>query len=118
MAQIIVEKIITETSVQVEHLANRDRGTKGFGSTDLNPRRTIKSNPTIPQICFLHAHHKDNQYFDKADLARHLRAQRNKLMMTNTGITRIDMRKYNKKCIEKFTKPASRTKNGGKGKGN
>ena len=37
MAQIIVEKINTETAVQVEHLANTDRGTKGFGSTDLNP---------------------------------------------------------------------------------
>ena len=65
MAQIIVEKINTETAVQVEHLANTDRGTKGFGSTDLNPRRTIKSNQTIPQISFLHANHKDNEYFDK-----------------------------------------------------
>ena len=61
MAQIIVEKINTETAVQVEHLANTDRGTKGFGTTDLNPRRTIKSNQTIPQISFLHANHKDNE---------------------------------------------------------
>ena len=48
IAQIIVEKMKTETAVQVEYLANTDRGTKGFGSTDLNPRRTIKTNPTIP----------------------------------------------------------------------
>ena len=93
MAQIIVEKINTETSVQVEHLANTDRGTKGFGSTDHNPRRNIKSNQTIPHISFLHANHKDNEYFDNADLARYLRAQRNKLMMTNAGITKVDMRK-------------------------
>ena len=38
IAQIIVEKIITEAAVQVEHLANTDRGTKGFGSTNLDPR--------------------------------------------------------------------------------
>ena len=77
MAQLIVEKINSETAVQVEHLAITDRGTKGFGSTDLNPRRTIKSHLTIPQISFLHANHKDNEYFDNAALANHLRAETN-----------------------------------------
>ena len=72
MAQIIVEKSNTETAVQVEHLANTDRGTKGFGSTDLNPGRTIKSHQTIPQMSFLHANNKDNECFDNADLARPL----------------------------------------------
>ena len=38
IAQIIVEKINTKAAVQVEHLANTDHGTRGFGSTDLNPR--------------------------------------------------------------------------------
>ena len=53
MAQIIVEKMNTEAALQVEHRANTDCGTKGFGSTDLNPRRTIKSNHTIPHIGFV-----------------------------------------------------------------
>ena len=48
MAQIIVEKIITETAVQVKHLPKTDRATKGFGSTDLDPKRTIQSNQTTP----------------------------------------------------------------------
>ena len=101
IAQIIVQKINTETAVQVEHLANTDRGTKGFGSTDLNPRRTINSNQTIPQIGFLHANHKYNEYFDNADQARHQRAQRNKLMMTNVVITKFKMSKYNTEFIER-----------------
>ena len=49
IASIIVEKINTETVVQVEYLANTDRGTKGFGSTDLNPRRTIKKIRPYPR---------------------------------------------------------------------
>ena len=69
IAQIIVEKINTEAAVQMEHLANTVPGTKDFGSTDLNPRRTIKSNQTIPQISFLHANHKGNEYFDNTDLS-------------------------------------------------
>ena len=44
IAQIIVEKINIEAAVKVEHLANTDRGTKDLGSTNLNRRRTIKSN--------------------------------------------------------------------------
>ena len=101
IALTLFEKINSETAVQVEDLANMDRGTKGFGRTDLNPRRTMKSNQTIPQICFLHANHKDNEYFDNADLARHLRPRRNKLMMTNEVITTADMRKYNTESIER-----------------
>ena len=50
----------------------------------------------------MHANHKDNEYFDNADLARHLRAQRNKLMMTNAVITKVDMRKYNTEFIERI----------------
>ena len=37
-----------------------------------------------------------------ADLARHLRAQRNKLRMTNAVITKVDMRKYNTEFIERI----------------
>ena len=101
IAQIIVEKINTEAAVQMEHLANTVPGTKGVGSTDLNPRRTIKSNQTIPQISFLHANYKENEYFDNTDLSRHLRAQRSKLMMTNTVVTKVDMGKYNADFIDK-----------------
>ena len=101
IAQSIVEKINTATAVQVEYCANTDRRTKVFGSNALNPRRTIKSNQTIPQISFLYANHKDNEYFDNADLARHLRAQRKKLMMTNAVITKVNMRKYTTEFIDR-----------------
>ena len=41
MAQIIVEKIKTETAVQVKHLPKTDRGTQGFGRTDSDPKPII-----------------------------------------------------------------------------
>src|ERR1700760_1464814 len=90
-----------QTAVQVKHLRKTDRGPQGFRSTDLDPRRIIQSNQTTPQICFLQANHEENEYFDNTDLARHLRAQRNKLMMSNAIITKVDMRKYNVEFIEK-----------------
>ena len=102
MAQIIVEKINTETAVQVNHLPKTDRGTQGFGSMDLDPKQIFQSNQTTPQICFLQPNHEENEYLDNADLARHLRAQRNKLMMTNAVVTKVDMRKYNVEVIERI----------------
>ena len=93
MAKIIVEKINIETAVQVKHLQKTNRGTQGFGSTDLDLKRIINSNQTTPPICILHANHEETEYFDNTDLARHLRAQGNKLMMSNAIITNVDMRK-------------------------
>ena len=77
-----------------------------MGSTDLDPMRIIQSNQTTSQICFLQANHKENEYFDNADLARYLRAQRNKLMMTNAVVTKVAMRKYNMEFIEKVPEPS------------
>ena len=99
--QIIGEKINTATAVEVKHLPNTDRGTQGFGSIDLDPKGIIQSNHTTPQICLLQADHKENKYFDNADLARNLRVQRNKLMMTNALVTKVNMRKYNLELIER-----------------
>ena len=101
IAEIIVEKINTETAVQVKHLPKTDRGTLGFASTDKDQKRIIQSNQTSPQICFLQANHEENEYFDNTDLARHLRDQGNKLMMSNAIITNVDMRKYNIEFIER-----------------
>ena len=101
IAQIIMEKINTETAVQVKHLPKTDTGTQGFGSTDLDPRRIIQSHQTTPQICFLHANHEENEYFDNKDLARHLRAQGNTLVMSNAIITKVDIRKYNVEFIDR-----------------
>ena len=67
MAQIRMEKINTETAVQVKHLPKTDRRTQGFGSTDLDPKRIIRSNQTTPQICFLQANREENKYFDNTD---------------------------------------------------
>ena len=67
----------------------------------MDPNRIIQSNETTPQICFLQANHEENEYFDHTDLARHLRAQNNKLMMSNAIITKVDMRKYNLEFIER-----------------
>jgi len=41
IAQMIIEKIDTMGVMEVDNLQISDRGNKGFGSTDLSPKRTI-----------------------------------------------------------------------------
>ena len=50
MAQMILEKINTETAVQVKHLPKTDRGTQCLGSTDLDLKQISQSYQTTPQV--------------------------------------------------------------------
>ena len=43
IAQLIVERIQTSEAVVVDKLVETERGTQGFGSTDLGPKRLITS---------------------------------------------------------------------------
>ena len=52
MAQIIVEKINTETAVQVKHLPKTDRGIQGFGSTDLDTSELSSQIKQHPRYVF------------------------------------------------------------------
>jgi len=98
---MIVEKIHTKDAIRVNDLATTIRGNKGFGSTDLTPKRTIQTQETRTQISFLQARHEENTFLDSTDLACHLSKQEDRLMMTRAVITKVDMRKYNADFIEK-----------------
>jgi len=41
IAQLIIEKITTSDMVEVDELELTERADRGFGSTDMSPKRTI-----------------------------------------------------------------------------
>ena len=73
IAQLIIKKIDTSDMMEVDDLEITERAEKGFDSTDMSPKRTTPVTDCKPMICFLQADHKDNEYFDAEDMARHLR---------------------------------------------
>jgi len=61
IAQMIIEKIDTSDMMEVDNLQITDRGNKGFGSTDLLPKRTIAVEQGGPIMCQLYADSWENR---------------------------------------------------------
>ena len=55
IAQLIVEKVANTDAMEVDDLEITGRGKKGFGSSDMNPKRSITAKEETIRICFLHA---------------------------------------------------------------
>ena len=68
IAQLIIEKIDTADMMEVGNLEVTKRADKGFGSTDMSPKRTPPVTDCKPIICFLQVNYQDNEYFDAEDM--------------------------------------------------
>jgi len=51
IAQMIIEKIEMSGIMEVDNPQIADRGNKGFGSTDLSPKRAIAVERVLPIMC-------------------------------------------------------------------
>ena len=54
IAQLIVEKVANADALEVDDLGITERGKMGFGSSDMNPKRSITAKEQEIIICFLH----------------------------------------------------------------
>jgi len=54
IAQLIIEKIADTDAMEVGKRETTERGKLGFGSSDLNPKRSIMTKEKKVKICFLH----------------------------------------------------------------
>ena len=70
IAQLIVKRIQTSEAVVVDQLVETERGTQGFGSTDLGPKRLITSKEHKIMMCFLHPNPRNNTFYDEEDILR------------------------------------------------
>ena len=68
IAQLIIEKIDTADMMEVGNLEVTKWADKGFGSTDMSPKRTPPVTDCKPIICFLQVNYQDNEYFDAEDM--------------------------------------------------
>jgi len=59
--------------MEVDKLEITERGKMGFGSSDMNPKRSITAKEEKIQICFLHADTSEKEFFSAADIGYHPR---------------------------------------------
>ena len=101
IAQLIIEKIDTSDFTEVDNLKNTERADRGFGSTDLSPKRTTPVADCKPMICFLQANHKDNEYFDAEDMGRHPRLLKEHVLMSSAIISQVETTNFDVEFITK-----------------
>jgi len=68
IAQLMVEKIQKHDAMAIDNLDDTERGTQGFGSSDLAPKRLIACEELKVKMCFLNPDPQDNSYFDEEDI--------------------------------------------------
>jgi len=92
IAQRIIEKVADADAMEVDDLGMTERGQMGFGSSDMNPKRSITANEEEVKICFLHTDTIKNEFFSAADLGYHPRLMKERQMLSsaqvNTALTR------------------------------
>jgi len=86
IAQLIIEKIAHTNIMEVDDLGTTERGKRGFGSSDLNPKRSIKAKKEEVKICFLHADTRENEIFCAADIAYHPQLMKEREMVSSTHL--------------------------------
>jgi len=85
---MIIEKMDMSGTMEVDNLQIPDRGNKGFGSTDLSPKRTIAVEQVQPIICQLYADSGENRLFSENDIGRNPLLLQEEVMVSSAIISK------------------------------
>ena len=102
IAQLIVEKIETSEAVVVDKLGETERGSQGFGLTDLGPKRFIASKEYKIMMCFLHLDPRNNTFYDEEDILTHADMTREVSMLSNAIIAAVQMQTMDETFLDRI----------------
>ena len=102
IAQLIVERIQTNGSMVVDELVETERGTQGFGSTDLGPKRLITSKEHKIMMCFLHPDPRNNTFYDEEDILTHADMTSEVTLLSNAIIAAVQMQTMDETFLDRI----------------
>jgi len=102
IAQLIVEKAANADAIEVEDLGVTERGKMGFGSSDMNCKRSITAKEEDVTICFLHTDTSKNEFFSAADIGYHPRFMKEREMLSSIHVNAALMRTMNDSVLDKI----------------
>jgi len=91
IGQLILEKIANADAMEVDELAGTERGEMGFGSSDLNPKRSITAIEEEVKIYVLYSDTSENEFISVADIGYQPRAKEREMLSSthvNAALTR------------------------------
>ena len=86
--------------MEVDNLETTERGTKGFGSSDMSPKRSIQANEENVTICFLHVNQEENEFFGAKDICQHTRLLEEEEMLSTARVNAALTRTMNNTFLE------------------
>jgi len=86
----------------VDTLGTTERGNEGFGSSNLNPKRSITAKEEGIKICFLQAENGNTEFFSVTDIGYHSRLMREREMLSSTHINAAMTRTMNDPFLNKI----------------
>jgi len=102
IAQLIVEKIQTHDAMEIDNLEDTERGTWGFGSSDIAPKRLITCEEPIVKMCFLNADPQDNSYFYEEDNDTHASLRDEVTMLSSAMIAAIPRQSMDNSFLDRI----------------
>ena len=102
IAQLIVERMQTSEAVVVDKLVETERGTQGFGSTDLGPKRLITSKDHKIMMCFLHPDPRNNTFYDEDDILTHADKTSGVTLLSKAIIAAVQMQTMNETFLNRI----------------
>ena len=88
--------------MEVDDLGTTERGKKGFGSSDVNPKKSIIGNEKGLKRFFLHADASDNQFFGSTNIGYHTRLIKEKEILSSAHINAALKRTMNDTFLDKI----------------
>jgi len=91
MVQLIVEKIETQDAMEIDNLKDTERGTRGFRSRVIGPKRIIWCEELKVKKCCLNPDPQDNSYFAQGDIYTRASLRDEVTMLSRAMIAAIQM---------------------------
>ena len=102
IAQLIVERIQTSEAGVVDKLVETERGTQGFGSTDLGPKHLITSKEHTIMMCFLHPDPRNKTLYNEEDILTHADMTREVTLLSNAIIAAVQIQTINETFLNRI----------------
>jgi len=90
------------TPLEGDDLGTTEMGIMRFGSSDVNPMRSIMAKEEEIKICFLHHEASDNEFFSASDISYHPWLMRKRAMFSSAHVNAALTRTMNDSFLNKI----------------
>jgi len=97
-----MEKIRIHDAMEIDNLEDTERGTQGFGSSAIGPKRLITCKELKVKMCSLNSDLQDNSCFDKKDIHTHSSLRDEMPLLSRAMMTAIQMQAMDDSFLDRI----------------